>query len=262
MHGIIDLRDVLRVRPSADASAPSHALDLVLRARTYVLVPQPATNEEVSAWVRVWAQSMRPSAIAPELRELAGLGDPLTSSISSSFRVSSSEAPFASTAASWLPSPPSSAGALPMPSSPPSFRAWPAPEVIMQGYLHKLPVRSEHRNSLRASSLLGELSSWRRRYFQLRPGMLQWYREDPGSGGEFLGVLRLTAKTSIDLERGAGPLSRGEARLKVKASGETLILKDDVGERLAAWEADLAAQVNAIRAREEPGGIVPEAACE
>ena len=58
--------------------------------------------------------------------------------------------------------------------------------------------------------------------------MLQWYREDPGSGGEFLGVLRLTAQTSIDLERGAGPLSRGETRLKVKASGETLVPQDHV----------------------------------
>ena len=32
--------------------------------------------------------------------------------------------------------------------------------------------------------------------------MLQWYKDDPGSGGEFLGVLRLTPDARIELERG------------------------------------------------------------
>ena len=46
LRGVIDLRQVKRVRPSADASAPDHALDIIRPGRTYVVVPQPATAEE------------------------------------------------------------------------------------------------------------------------------------------------------------------------------------------------------------------------
>ena len=258
--GLIDLRDVLRVRPSADATAPAHALDLVLRARTYVLVPQPATADESAAWVRVWARSLRMNAIAPELRIEAGLR------AESSWRASIS----AGSAPAGTSEGDGGAGA-----GAPSF-GWPMPmpDVLMQGYLLKMPVRNEHRRGLRAMALLGELVAWKRRYFQLRcaarrlppaacrpsrylppadadgprgfvaplrrPGMLQWYRDDPSAGGEFLGVLQLTADATIEL-------SSDLTRLQVSAAGETLMLRNDTGEQLATWEAEIGSQIRQLR---------------
>ena len=259
LKGVIDLREVKRIRPSADPTAPELALDLVMSGRTYVLVPQPATAAERLAWIRTWAPNLHAEAIAPELwdedggeaRKLANLQEqtpstpPLFSSSSSggtSNRSSlSSSAPGRPAAAATSESAAGGSGdaggeaggeATPRSSS----FAWPAPKVLMKGYLQKMPVRSDRRRAFSAVSLLGDLAPWKRRYFLLRQGMLQWFSDDPGADGEFLGVLRLTAETTIELERGS-------ARLKVSALGETLILKDEGGESLSVWEQALRTHV-------------------
>mmetsp|Transcript_20088 Transcript_20088/g.51111 ORF Transcript_20088/g.51111 Transcript_20088/m.51111 type:complete len:365 (-) Transcript_20088:130-1224(-) len=245
--GIVDLREVVRIRRSADATAPEHAIDIVLRGRTYVLVPQPPTADEVSQWVRIWAQAVRPGGIESELREAAQLPEEMEQrrrdsmygmSANFSFRGSVGRMSIAApddgdAEAAGVHSPADADGS-------PLCSAWQTPEVLLQGYLHKMPVRSDHRKGLRASLLqLSEMASWRRRYFQLRSGMLQWYRDDPGVGGEFLGVLRLTRDTTVELEKD---------KLRVTSSGETLVLRgDDSGERLTTWEADVSAQVARMR---------------
>ena len=61
--GLIDLRELVRVRPSVDPTAPAQAIDLVLRSRTYVIVPQPATFEERCKWVCSWAPFVRPRTL-------------------------------------------------------------------------------------------------------------------------------------------------------------------------------------------------------
>ena len=74
VRGVIDLRQVKRVRPSVDKSAPELAIDMVVSAgRTYVIVPQPATAEERAKWISVWmVQLQGEGVIAPELRAEAG----------------------------------------------------------------------------------------------------------------------------------------------------------------------------------------------
>jgi hypothetical protein len=172
---------------AADATAPEHALDLVLAGRTYVLVPQPATLEERQAWVSVWAQTLPVDAIAPALRP----GNSFTA----------------------VDAPASGASAMDVDR----FGAYEVPRVLMQGYMFKLPVRGGHRSTmsdlggLLAGSGLPELAGWKRRFFLLRSGLLQWYRDDPANGeSEFLGVLRLTPDTKVELEP-----EHVDARLKV-----------------------------------------------
>lgn len=62
-------------------------------------------------------------------------------------------------------------------------------------------------------------------------------------------MLRLTGQTSVTLE------GRGEARLRVCSSGETLLLRDDgsAAERLHAWETALSAHVRDIAAEQLSG---------
>lgn len=263
--GIIDLREVVWIRPSADDTAPTHALDIVLaKGRTYTLVPQPATLAEVTAWVRVWAGVLRAGAIAPDLRQEAGLPeepsalrDAMYGSVASS--LSANRSLFASiTGLRFLGSSSGARNSVCSVAEEEEDEAEPEaaavarssmaldaschpPEVIRQGYMHKLPVKSDFRRGLSGglSALLpfSEKTAWRRRYFQLRPSMLQWYRDDPGAGGEFLGVLRLAPDTTVRLDS-------AESRLRITAAGETLVLRDDKGQdRLGAWEADLQAQI-------------------
>lgn len=260
--GIIDLREVVRVRPSADPTAPANALDVVLRSRTYVLVPQPNTSEEVSSWIRAWALVLRPGGVAPELRHEAGLPDepPRRDSVAGYSSVAGSGMMRGSMLGSMVGSfvgrrsfvvdensgeGEDGGGTSGAAADDGQYSLPPAPEVLLQGFLLKMPVKSEHRKQPSLSGFasllqLGELTSWRRRYFQLRPGLLQWYRDDPGVGGEFLGVLRLTADTSVEPDT-------KEARLKVTAAGETLVLRDDAGEQLGTWEAELREQVQRVR---------------
>ena len=53
----------------------------------------------------------------------------------------------------------------------------------MKGYLMKMPVKGKKRSSL-VGNLQSQMASWKRRYFLLRHGMLQWFRDDPGADGE------------------------------------------------------------------------------
>ena len=70
LRGVIPLRDVEALRPSADPTAPSTAFDVVHQGRVYTLVPQPETQEERDAWLGSWANAVRPEAVADELRHL------------------------------------------------------------------------------------------------------------------------------------------------------------------------------------------------
>jgi hypothetical protein len=250
--GLIDLREVLRVRRSADATAPEHAIDLVMRSRTYVLVPQPASAEEVIAWVRVWSHSMRANVVAPELRAEAGLEvtscRASTCGCASISRLSMRGAACGESSGSqesMAPLPEGSTAALPEGSAELADGAaaalggaWLSPDVLLQGSLLKMPVAREARWSL--PNVLGELTSWRRRYFQLRRGMIQWYKEDPAVGGEFLGVLRLTPDTCVVFDP-------RDSRLTISVGREKLTLKEEGGDQLAEWEAEVSEQVRALQ---------------
>lgn len=209
--GIIDLREVVRIRHSEDSTTPSNAIDIVLRTRTYTIVPQPPTAEEVGEWVRTWARVLRPRAIAPELRMEARLPDeegeeeedaPEGSGGRRNSLLGSMATGFASLSEQLRLSLSGGSG-----GGDGSRTGSADADVLKQGYLQKMPIRSDHRKGL--PSVFGEMGKWRRRYFQLRPGMLQWYRDDPGAGGDFLGVLRLTAGAVVELDK-------NEARLRVR----------------------------------------------
>ena len=74
LRGVINMREVLQLRcPSADVTAPALAFDIVLKARTYTLVPQPATAVERDAWLDLWRK------VVPE----AALREPVVASTSS-----------------------------------------------------------------------------------------------------------------------------------------------------------------------------------
>jgi len=231
LRGVVDLREVRRLRPSADATAPEHALDLVLAGRTYVLVPQPATLEERQAWVSVWAQTLPVDAIAPALRP----GNSFTA----------------------VDAPASGASAMDVDR----FGAYEVPRVLMQGYMFKLPVRGGHRSTmsdlggLLAGSGLPELAGWKRRFFLLRSGLLQWYRDDPANGeSEFLGVLRLTPDTKVELEP-----EHVDARLKVTSGKEILLIKDELGaETVYGWEQALLAHVHELTSGKQARSLSEE----
>jgi len=99
-----------------------------------------------------------------------------------------------------------------------------------------------------------EAAAWRRRYFQLRHGTLQWYRDDPGVGGDFLGSIRLVPSTTI--ERDPPP----DARLRVSTLGETLVVRDDRGETLEVWEAQIAREIARAREMQDADDGVDEGA--
>ncbi len=262
--GLIDLREVVRVRPSEDPTAPTHALDIVTRSRTYTIVPQPPTIDEVSQWVRVWASMLRPGGVAPELRQEAGLPEEAArhsmygsmtegrSSRRNSFFGSvvgrnslHGSGPLGTVAdAAEAEAEAVGGGGGGVAEGEADSDGAGTDDVILHGFLSKMPVKSEHRKGSLTSGLgalmqLGELTAWRRRYCQLRPGVLQWYRDDPGVGGEFLGMLRLMPDSTVELDK-------SEARLRITAAGETLVLRDDAGTRLGAWEAELTNQVRRL----------------
>ena len=86
--GVIDLREVIRVQPSADATAPKHAIDIVLRKRTYTLSPQPQGAEATEAWFVHWsvvAPSIVDPSLLPKSREAgAAAADPLSGAVDAS----------------------------------------------------------------------------------------------------------------------------------------------------------------------------------
>ena len=92
-------------------------------------------------------------------------------------------------------------------------------------------------------------------FLVLRPGLLQWYREDPNQDGEFLGTLRLTSATTVELEAHKG----GERRLKVHAAGETLVLRDDSDSMVPVteWEQSLVSHI--FKLRDAGGGDAADA---
>ena len=272
LRGVIDLREVKRVRPSgetalapakiffsfahtlsalcslslaADATAPEHAIDLVLSGRTYVLVPQPATAEERDAWVQTWAQTLRADVIAPELHGV-------NSSNSSSEGGSSSQAPAASQVSSWITS---AAARLSGAAPPPPPAADDTGNVLARGWLHKLPVKSvgsqrsmSATSLLKGGGLLSDFAGWKRRYFLLKDnGLLQWFKDDPSRDGEFLGVLRLTSGTTVLLEK-------GEQRLRVTTASETLLLKDETAGGLGMWESAIRDSVQSSSKKSDDGG--------
>ena len=61
--GVINLRDVVKLRPTADSTAPENAFDLVLRLRTYTLVPFPDSRDERDAWLALWSSLVPPEAL-------------------------------------------------------------------------------------------------------------------------------------------------------------------------------------------------------
>ena len=67
--GLIDLRELVRLRHSEDDSAPEFALDIVTRERMYTVVPQPATERERDAWLTLWVHEVPMAALSPDLRE-------------------------------------------------------------------------------------------------------------------------------------------------------------------------------------------------
>ena len=139
-------------------------------------------------------------------------------------------------------------------------RPLPPSRVLMQGFLQKMPVRSDRRRSFSAGNLLGDFASWKRRYFVLRVGTLQWFADDPANDGEQRQRqaergLTLTADATVELDKKSG-------RLKIKARGETLLLREDGGsggsggggdgesesDSLVQWEAALKAHIRELDA--------------
>ena len=234
--------------------------------RTYVLVPQPATAEELGEWVQTWAQVLPDGIIAPELLDPKAASVPPLVELGDTAAVAAA----AAAAAAAGTTPPrlaeaglgvtavdvgdhhstSSSGGTVTPSGDPFSvdAAVGGGGVLMRGFLLKMPMRSQGRTSIfSASSLLGDLASWKRRYFVLRHGLLQWYRDDPDSEGEFLGVIRLTPETAIEYER-------GEDRVRIRAGGESLLLREDsqgartATKQLPQWQQCLAKHVSELAA--------------
>ena len=246
VRGVIDLRQVKRVRPSVDKSAPELAIDMVVSAgRTYVIVPQPATAEERAKWISVWmVQLQGEGVIAPELRAEAG------ALLGQGARTTADQPPPALAVASspGCQHPANSAAAGSSTGAGGSASAWPTPRVLQQGFLHKQPVKHSGQSSMSAKALLSDLSGWKRRYLLLRPGTLQWFRDDPAADGEFLGVLRLGPETRVELE------TSGQPRLRIVANGDVLLLKDDgSGRVLGAWERALRQALAELSAVGAPG---------
>lgn len=245
LKGVVDLREVKRVRPSADPTAPEHALDLVLQGRTYVLVPQPPSADEVGAWVRAWAPMLQKDAIAPELWNASPSERPLPPRLCD-------ESPSTSCmAAPTTASSSSSSSAFHGDGGGSNDRCMSgaSPKALMKGYLLKMPMRSEKRRSFSASALLGDFAAWKRRYFVLQEGVLQYFADDPGAGGESLGMLQLMADTVIErVEMNGG----SSGKLKVRTAAETLVLKDESsGNNLSAWEQALHTQIKAMNVAHE-----------
>ena len=64
LRGVINMREVLQLRsPSADVTAPNLAIDIVLKTRTYPLVPQPPTVAERDAWLDLWRKVVPEAAL-------------------------------------------------------------------------------------------------------------------------------------------------------------------------------------------------------
>jgi hypothetical protein len=197
LRGVIDLREVRRIRPSADPSAPEHAIDLVLQGRTYVLVPQPASADEQRAWVKIWACVLPAEAIAPELLQPPGstLSASRNGTMASCGTIAScsGSALLASCSVGAAGSSPLAScgglgsarlGAIDVSEAGGAAGGGGAeaePQVIMKGYLMKMPVKGKKRTSIMGNL---QVASWKRRYFLLRAGMLQWFRDDPGADGE------------------------------------------------------------------------------
>jgi len=240
LKGVIDLREVQRLRPSTDTTAPAYALDMVLPGRTYVLVPQPPMLEEQRAWVQAWVKSMCADAVAAELLGTQGSTGEVDSSAPSPFGAIHSDGP------SHMSLPTQSDQAAPLSSAlGGGAYACTAPGILMQGFLLKQPMRSERKRS--ATSLLNGLAMWKRRRLVLRHGLLQWYTDDPDAGS-FLGVLRLSSDTVVEL-------TNSNTRLQVRTADEMLNLRDDDGE-LVAWQRALAAHVAELAhegGRQPPG---------
>ncbi len=243
--GVIDLRQVLRVRPSADPTAPNHAIDIVTRTRTYTLSPQPATADVTLGWAAHWAAST-PDIIDPELlhprppeADAAALDAPCLDSPANG---DSGGAKVRRRSAVG----PSGDGT----SCEPASDQLRLPPVVMGGFLLKLPVQHPQASGGAAPTpgLLGglaQLGSWRRRYFVLREGLLQWYKDDPATPkGEELGAIQITGDGSVEyLER--------DSRLCLRVGGVTLMLRDGGGQLLGHWEQALREQLGRLRARHD-----------
>ena len=64
LRGVINMRQVLQLRcPSTDVTAPNLAFDIVLKTRTYTLVPQPPTVAERDAWLDLWRKVVPEAAL-------------------------------------------------------------------------------------------------------------------------------------------------------------------------------------------------------
>ena len=250
VQGVIDLRQVKSVRASVDKTAPDFAIDMCLPKRTYVLVPQPATAEERAKWISTWMQQLHGDIIAPELRAEASalldhgagvLADQPSALAASGVRNSQ---PFAGPGGPSTSQQPAGSG---MASG--SASVCPPPRVLMQGFMQKQPAKHSGQHSISAKAIFADLSGWKRRYFLLRPGTLQWFRDDPSADGEFLGVLRLGPDTRVEFEK-------GQQRLRVVATGGSLLLKDDGSRQmLLAWQQALKQHVGELGAAGAPGTV-------
>jgi len=230
LKGVIDLREVQRLRPSTDTTAPAYALDMVLPGRTYVLVPQPPVQEEQRAWVQEWVKSMRADAVAAELLGAQGSAvdvDSAGPSLANGGHSAGQAHPPSLTVSNQAAPPPTGSSTLGS-----GAFACTAPGILMQGLLLKQPMRSERKRS--ATSLLNGLAMWKRRRLVLRHGLLQWYTDDPDAG-DFLGVLRLSSGTVVEL-------TQSNTRLQVRTVDEMLTLRDDDG-ALVGWERALTAHI-------------------
>ena len=187
LRGVIDLREVKTLRPCTDTTAPAFALDIVLSGRTYVVVPQPATAEELNLWIQNWRHVLRMDVIAPKLLDINEHDASAPMDISEATTNGGGGGGGAATPTAAAASPRGlPAGGDQTASSSSSLSATDG-SALLQGFLLKMPLRStggSRTSFMSASNLLGDLASWKRRYMVLRRGMIQWYRDDPAGEGE------------------------------------------------------------------------------
>lgn len=244
LRGVIDLREVKTLRPCTDTTAPAFALDIVLSGRTYVVVPQPATAEELNLWIQNWRHVLRMDVIEPKLLDINEHDASAPMDISEATTNGGGGGGGAATPTAAAASPRGlPAGGDQTASSSSSLSATDG-SALLQGFLLKMPLRSKggsRTSFMSASNLLGDLASWKRRYMVLRRGMIQWYRDDPAGEGEFLGVMRLTPDTAVEFEKD---------RLRIRTGGESLLLREDnaagAPKTLALWQQRVAEHVREL----------------
>jgi len=190
--GVINLREAIALRPTADRTAPANAFDLVLKARTYTLVPFPDTADERDAWLLMWSSVVPALGISSIASDAPTASGAHTTAVAASVREGDDE-----------------------PSSASAGHARTVSPGLLEGYLLKKPVSG--------SQLFADMQ-WRRRFFILRRDAIEWYKEGKDDEGRWIngvqpmiGAMPLEAKARTELRGG---------RLKINSATQELVVKE------------------------------------